>query len=109
MLREPEQLAGGGALYLNHHCEFRWGVCGGTMDTVAPVPNQQHERTNEGTSCFYQAGLALLALFTSLDEEQVGCFVEAAKLCTYHYPWTGEIYLEGVSFCLIELIWQVCH
>jgi hypothetical protein len=44
VLREPEQLVGGGSLYLNHHCEFLWGVCG-TMDTVAPVPNQQHERT----------------------------------------------------------------
>ena len=51
----------------------------------------------------------LLTYFTSLDKEQVGCFMEAAELCTYHYPWTGEIYLEGVSFCLIELIWQVCH
>ena len=47
VLREPEQLAGGGSLYLNHHCEFLWGVCA-TMDTVAPVapvPHQQHERT----------------------------------------------------------------
>ncbi len=84
-------------MYLNHHCEFLRGVCG-TTDAVAPVPNQPHERTNEGTSCFDQAGLALLDLFTCLDEEQVARFVEAAELCTYHYTWTEELYLEGEAF-----------